>query len=112
MMPVMTSAGSRWRASGVKAFRYATALATVPGQTAAVFVAFAAMGTIPVKISAGKVMKLPPPATELMAPARTAAKKRKTGWPMCTRKDTRSLRILAGRRAFRYSRMKLLGSFK
>jgi hypothetical protein len=45
-----------------------------------------------VKIKAGKVMKLPPPATELMMPARTAAKNRKTGWWIggkCTRKDTR-----------------------
>jgi hypothetical protein len=36
-------------------------------------------------------MKLPPPATELMVPASTAAKNRKTGcWigGKCTRKDT------------------------
>lgn len=54
-------------------------LATVPGHTAAVLVVLARMGGIPVKIKAGKVMKLPPPATELMMPARTAAKNRKTG---------------------------------
>ena len=54
-------------------------LATVPGQTAAVFVAFAAIGGMPVKIRAGKVMKLPPPATELIVPASTAAKNRKIG---------------------------------
>src|ERR1700733_14692999 len=49
------------------------------------------MGGIPVKIKAGKVMKLPPPATELMMPARTAAKNRKAGGLIggkCTRKDT------------------------
>jgi hypothetical protein len=34
------------------------------------------MGGTPEKIREGNVMKLPPPATELSAPPRTAAKKR------------------------------------
>ena len=71
--PVMIRGGSRRRASGVKAFRYATVLATVPGQTAAVLVALAAMGAIPVKSRAGNDTKLPPPATELMVPVGRSA---------------------------------------
>lgn len=51
----------------------------MPGQTAAVLVALAAMGAMPVKSKAGKEMKLPPPATALRMPAMNAAKKRKTG---------------------------------
>jgi len=63
-------------------------LATVPGQTAAVLVALALMGGTPANRSAGKEMKLPPPATELRVPARNAAMKRKKGWAMGTGKDT------------------------
>src|SRR5580698_6300756 len=36
-------------------------------------------GRMPLKSSAGKEMKLPPPATALSSPAMSAAKKRKTG---------------------------------
>src|SRR5271168_2148920 len=62
-------------------------LATVPGQTAAVFVAFAGIGGIPTNSSAGKERKLPPPATELITPAKKAAINRKQAWPKCTRKN-------------------------
>ncbi len=50
-------------------------------------VAFAAIGGIPTKINAGNERKLPPPATELMSPAKKAAVKRKADWPKCTRKN-------------------------
>jgi hypothetical protein len=62
-------------------------LAIVPGQTAAVFVAFAAIGATPLKSNAGNEMKLPPPATEFSAPATNAAQNRKTGWLKDTRKN-------------------------
>jgi hypothetical protein len=42
-----------------------------------VFVAFAGIGGTPVNSSAGKAMKLPPPATEFKAPPSTPARKRK-----------------------------------
>jgi hypothetical protein len=57
----------------------AAALAVVPGHKATVLVAFAGMGAMPVKSSAGNDMKLPPPATELMVPPRSAAKNKKMG---------------------------------
>src|SRR5437660_1738426 len=57
--------------------RYAKTLATPAGHSATEFVAFAATGGTPVKRSAGKLTKLPPPATELIAPATAAAKKRR-----------------------------------
>src|SRR5579871_6763571 len=41
--------------------REAEVAASMPGQTATVFVALAVTGGIPVKRSVGKVMKLPPP---------------------------------------------------
>ena len=54
-------------------------LATCPGQSATVLVALAFTGGMPMKSSEGNETKLPPPATELMAPARKAAgKKTKT----------------------------------
>lgn len=59
-------------------------LAMVPGHIAAVLVAFAEIGAIRVKSSAGKEMKLPPPATELIVPATNAAEKRKHA----SRRDT------------------------
>lgn len=59
-------------------------LAIVPGHMAAVFVAFAEIGGIRTKSSAGKEMKLPPPATELIIPATSAAVKRKPA----SRRDT------------------------
>ena len=50
-------------------------LPTVPGQIATVLVAFAVTEFSPSQISAGKETSVPPPATELMAPARNAAPK-------------------------------------
>jgi hypothetical protein len=44
--PVTMSGGSSRRACGVKAFRYATLLAQVPGQSAAVLVALATIGQL------------------------------------------------------------------
>ena len=49
----------------------------VPTQSATVLVALAAMGATPLNRSAGKAMKLPPPATALSAPPSTPATKRK-----------------------------------
>src|ERR1700733_12525456 len=53
------------------------ALATPAGQRATEFVALAMTGVTPEKSRAGKEMKLPPPATELSAPATAAATKRR-----------------------------------
>ena len=50
-------------------------LPTVPGQIATVLVALAVTEFSPSQISAGKEISVPPPATELMAPARNAAPK-------------------------------------
>ena len=46
---------------------------TVPGQMATVLVAFALMEGSPSQINVGNVSSVPPPATELMAPATKAA---------------------------------------
>src|SRR5271166_714227 len=54
--------------------RYAPMLATCPGHSATVLVAFANFAGTPINISVGKLTKLPPPATALMAPATNAAK--------------------------------------
>src|ERR1700734_509984 len=45
---------------------------TVPGQMATVLVALALMDGSPSQISVGNVSNVPPPATELMAPATKA----------------------------------------
>ena len=45
---------------------------TVPGQIATVLVAFALMEGNPSQIKVGNVSSVPPPATELMAPATKA----------------------------------------
>jgi glc operon protein GlcG len=45
---------------------------TVPGQMATVLVAFALMDGSPSQMSVGKVNRVPPPATELIAPATKA----------------------------------------
>ena len=50
-------------------------LPTVPGQMATVLVAFAVTEFSPSQINAGKEISVPPPATELIAPARNAAVK-------------------------------------
>jgi hypothetical protein len=44
-----------------------------PGQIATVLVALATIGGKPRNSNTGKVTMVPPPATELMAPARKAA---------------------------------------
>jgi hypothetical protein len=59
--------------------RYATVLATVPGHTAMVFVAFAGIAGMPVNSSAGNDTKLPPPATEFSSPATSAAQNKNIG---------------------------------
>src|SRR5215510_10071240 len=56
--------------------RYADVEASIPGQTATVLVALAFTGSMPVKSSEGKVIKLPPPAIALATPATNAAEKR------------------------------------
>src|ERR1700731_4083576 len=48
-------------------------LPTSPGQIATVLVALAVTEDRPSQISVGKVTSVPPPATELIAPARNAA---------------------------------------
>ena len=60
--------------------RYAPMLATCPGHSATVLVAFALTGGMPMNSSVGNVTKLPPPATALMAPASSAAKNRMVAW--------------------------------
>src|ERR1051326_5654356 len=45
-----------------------------------VLVALALMGGMPAKSRAGNAMKPPPPATELSAPAKTAAENSSTAW--------------------------------
>ena len=54
--------------------RYAKALATEPGTIATVLEALAITAGTPANNSEGKVRKLPPPATALMAPAKTPAR--------------------------------------
>ena len=44
-----------------------------PGQRATVLVAFATFGSSPSQMSTGKVIRVPPPAMELIAPAANAA---------------------------------------
>ena len=44
-----------------------------PGHSATVFVTFAVIGGTPRASSVGKVIKVPPPASALIAPAATAA---------------------------------------
>src|SRR5258708_1351553 len=60
-----------------RCLRYAPPLAVTPIQSASVLVALAATGPTPVNSSAGKAMKLPPPATALSAPPKTPAANRK-----------------------------------
>ena len=51
----------------------AQALARIPGTSAVVLEALATIDGTPVKTSAGKVRNIPPPATELISPAPSAA---------------------------------------
>src|SRR5689334_1857158 len=55
-------------------------LPRVAGQMATVLVAFAATELRPSQISVGKVTSVPPPATELMTPARKAAPNAAAAW--------------------------------
>ena len=71
-----TIMGSSTRRETLKRRRYAPPLAATPTHNANVLVAFAGTGGTPVNNKAGKLMKLPPPATALMAPASAPAKKR------------------------------------
>jgi len=50
-------------------------LPRIPGQSAIVFVAFAWIGGTPTSSSAGKLRKLPPPATAFIIPLTTAIPK-------------------------------------
>src|SRR5579859_1239763 len=72
------SSGIMMRRGTSRRLRYAPPLAAAPVHKAIVFVAFAGMGGTPVNSSAGKAIKLPPPATEFKAPPSAPAKKRKT----------------------------------
>ena len=69
--------------------RYAQTLAGWPGHSATVLVALALTGGMPANNSDGKETKLPPPATELMAPAATAATKRRGPCATCIKNENR-----------------------
>jgi hypothetical protein len=58
-------------------------LAAKPGHSATVFVALASTAGTPVNKSAGKEMKLPPPARAFRVPAIPAAKNRKRARLKC-----------------------------
>src|SRR5208283_1408552 len=75
---LVTARGIMTRREMSRCLRYAPVLAVTPIQSATVLVALAAMGATPVNMSAGKAMKLPPPATALSAPPIAPAKNRKT----------------------------------
>src|SRR5687768_5099427 len=51
-----------------------------PGQSATVLVALAILGSRPSQIKTGKVISVPPPAIELIAPAAKAQANRMTAW--------------------------------
>jgi len=55
-------------------------LPRMPGQSAMVLVALAWIGGTPTISRAGKLKKLPPPATEFIMPPTTAAANRKRAW--------------------------------
>src|SRR6266436_595991 len=80
LAPVNISNSLRFCAAS--SLRYAAILATEPGQRATVLVAFAVIGATPVKMRAGKVMKLPPPATEFNVPPKIAATNSRHTWRM------------------------------
>src|ERR1017187_9544649 len=75
MPPIRLGAiSARNRGSAVRSSRrYPQALPTVPGQMATVEVALAVTESRPSQISVGNDTSVPPPATELMDPARKAA---------------------------------------
>ena len=61
------------RLCGATSGQYPRALPNVPTHIAALFVALAGIDGTPAAINAGKLKKLPPPATLFIAPARNAA---------------------------------------
>src|SRR5260221_1450745 len=79
MAPItlVTVSGIMTRREMSRCLRYAPVLAVTPTQSATVLVALAAIGAMPLNSRAGKAMKLPPPATALIAPPRAPATKRK-----------------------------------
>src|SRR5258708_38426695 len=72
---LVATRAQRMRAGTLMWRRKAPPLNTSPAHRATVLVALAGMGGRPVKSNAGNAMKLPPPATAFMAPARSAAVK-------------------------------------
>src|ERR1700740_704004 len=74
---LVTISGIITRLEISRCLRYAPPLAVTPIQSASVLVALAATGPTPVNSSAGKAMKLPPPATALSAPPKIPAANKK-----------------------------------
>ena len=72
-----SKSGTKTRRGTFRWFRYAPLLATNPDQAPMLLVAFAGISGTPAKISDGKLMKLPPPAMALRAPASVAAANKK-----------------------------------
>src|SRR5947208_14807429 len=60
--------------------RYPAIAPSEPGQIATVLVALAVTESNPIQISVGKVSSVPPPATELIAPATNAEPKAAMAW--------------------------------
>ena len=82
-----------WNASAERMYGYTKTeitgqtLPTVPGQIATVLVAFAVTEFKPSQINAGNDTRVPPPATELIAPARNADR---NATATCKRSNLRS----------------------
>ena len=70
-------------------------LATCPGHSATVLVALAFTGGMPTNNSVGKEMKLPPPATELMAPRRRPQRTKQASMSDMHRKKADSTSVAA-----------------
>ena len=68
-------------------------LPRVPGQMATVLVAFAVTDDSPNQINVGKLTSVPPPATELIMPARNAAVKASNAWKGLKMADTFLTRV-------------------
>ena len=74
------------RRIGARSFRKAAMAASAPGQSARVLVALAMIGARPSQSSAGNETSVPPPASELIAPATApAAKSTATSSPVSGR---------------------------
>src|SRR6185436_188094 len=67
--------------------RYAHMLPKDPGHSATVLVALAEIGGTPSQMIAGKVISVPPPATEFTAPPMSAARKTSRNPPAVTRQS-------------------------